>query len=154
MMNHQRYILRETLVSVVINVVLTVMFFIAVFGVGRSVAVWGLGAWVFDFVPQSFMIALMSTLVPGVLTARKIASGTLAPSGGRSPLPRRLLPRAALLAVASALLGTALMALLAQIARIETLGFVPALSIKMAYAVTLAVIVTPIGLRAALVNPA
>ena len=69
-MSHTAYIRRETLVSMVINGVLSLAFFIAVFGRTSPVALWGMGHWVFDFIPQSFMIALMSTLVPGALTAK------------------------------------------------------------------------------------
>lgn len=149
-MDHRDYVRRETSISIVINVVLTVLIFVGVFGVGHSVSVWGVGNWVFDFLPQSFMIALMSTLVPGALTSRKIAAGKLARAANASRLPDRLVLRALFLAVASAIVGTAIVALGAFALTVDALGFFPALAFKMAYAVLLAAFVTPIGLRAAL----
>lgn len=76
-MNAQSYIRRETGVSIVINSVLSLLFFFLVFGMDDPIPVWGMGQWVFDFLPQSFMIALMSTLVPGYLTAKKLKAGQL-----------------------------------------------------------------------------
>ncbi|SLK08964.1 hypothetical protein [Novosphingobium mathurense] len=151
-MMHDQYIRRETLVSMTINGVLSLLFFLLVFGIAPSVAVWGIGNWVFDYLPQSFMITLMSTLVPGALTAKRLKAGVLTPSGSASRLPRPLLLRALLMAVVAALLGTTLVAALAGAVGIVTLGWTSALVIKVLYGVALGAVVTPIGLRAALTN--
>jgi len=149
-MNTTTYIRRETLVSIVINTVLSLAFFVAVFGRGGAVPVWGVGHYVFDFGPQAFMIALMATLVPGALAARALRAGRVVPWVGRSRLPGSLLLRALLLAGLSATLavtgaGVALRALGAV-----ALPYAPALAVKLVFAVVLATIVTPAGLRAAL----
>lgn len=149
-MTHDAYIRKETLISMVINGVLSAVFFLLVFGLPESVAVWGVGNWVFDFLPQSFMITLMSTLVPGALTAKRLKSGVIEPATFASRLPRSLPLRALLLAVLAAAIGTALIAGLAALTGINELGLVPALGFKVVYGIALGAVVTPIGLRAAL----
>lgn len=69
-------VVRETAISVVINMVLSALFFVAVFARG-PVRLADIGP---DLVPQSFMVALMGSLVPGLLTARR------APTGRRGPI--------------------------------------------------------------------
>jgi len=159
-MDHTTYIRRETGVSIVINSVLSALFFWLVFGGVDPVLVWGMGNWVFDFLPQSFMIALMSTLVPGALTAKAIRAGKIAGNGPRNWLPANLLARAVVLAILSAAGGTALVALLVIAVgvtlslpwSITELSATTALALKVIYGAILALIVTPPGLRQALAN--
>lgn len=149
-MTHTAYIRRETLVSMVINGVLSFAFFIAVFGRTSPVALWGLGHWVFDFIPQSFMIALMSTLVPGALAAKRLRAGMLQPSLAASRLPRSAVRRALLLTIAATVLGPAFVALAAQASGRAALDWPAALGLKVAYGILLGAVVTPVGLRGAL----
>ena len=144
------YIRRETLVSVVINTALTFAFFCLVFGLGRRVPVWGVGAFVFDFGPQAFMIALMATLVPGALARIALRKGLVAPWHGGSRLPRVLAWRALMMAVLSALIAVGGVAALMTVTGWTILSPLFALLAKLGFAVVLAVIVTPPGLRAAL----
>ena len=149
-MTQEAYIRKETLVSMVINGVLSAVFFLLVFGVAMSVPAWGVGNWVFDFLPQSFMITLMSTLVPGALTAKRLRSGEIQPGTHASRLPRSLVLRALLLAVLAAAIGTGLVAGVAALTGINELALIPALGLKVLYGIALGAVVTPIGLRAAL----
>lgn len=149
-MTHETFIRKETLVGMAINGVLSALFFLLVFGMVASVAAWGLGNWVFDFLPQSFMIALMSTLVPGALTASRLKAGTISPAPHVSRLPRSLVLRALLLAVLATAFGTALVAAIVTLTGIKTLDWLPALGVKVIYGIALGAIITPIGLRAAL----
>lgn len=149
-MTANHHIRRETLVSVIINSTLSLLFFLLVFGMRDPVPVWGIGQWVFDFVPQGFMIALMSTLVPGALAARKVKAGTVQTIDHNSRLPRSLVPRALVLAVASAVVGTAIIALIAWLAGLQSIPHVAALLLKVCYGALLSIIVTPPALRAAL----
>lgn len=144
------YIRRETAISVVINTVLSVLFYALVFGRQDPVQAWGLGQWVFDFAPQSFMIALMSIAVPGALTAGRLRSGAVMPLDYSTRLPRSLPVRALLVAVASAIAGTAIVAALVRLTGLEAIPAAAALVAKAAYGALLAAIVTPAGLRAAL----
>jgi len=149
-MNTTTYIRRETLVSIVINTVLSLAFFVAVFGRARAVPVWGVGHYVFDFGPQAFMIALMATLVPGALAARALRAGRVVPWVGRSRLPASLVLRALLLAGISAALAVAGAGVALRALGATALPYAPALAAKLVFAVALAAIVTPAGLRAAL----
>ncbi|MEA3542214.1 MAG: hypothetical protein U9R77_08855 [Pseudomonadota bacterium] len=144
------YVRRETRISMAINATLALLIFLAVFGLHRPVESWGVGGWVFDFLPQSFMIALMSVLIPGLLARQKLKKGALDPVPHGSILPGNLLARALVLAGASAGIGTALVAGLVWLTGIETINPIPALLFKVIYGAILALIVTPPALRAAL----
>lgn len=132
-MTRQRIIVRETIVSIVINLVITAGFFFALFGLGGAADSWTYGR---DFLPQSFMVALMGSLIPGLLVRR--GSGLrIAPVIGR----------AVLLAVCALAVGLVAWGICARIGSVPP-G--PALLIKLAYAAILSAVVTPIAVRAAL----
>lgn len=148
------YIRRETLISMVINTALSFAFFCLVFGLGRRVPVWGIGAYVFDFGPQAFMIALMATLVPGALARNALRKGLVAPWTGGSRLPRAVSRslglRALLMAVLSTLIAVCLIAGILLGTGWTTLTPLFALVSKLVFGALLALVVTPPGLRAAL----
>lgn len=152
-MNHQVYIRRETLISVVINSVLSALFFWLMFCGVDPVPIWGMGNWVFDFIPQGFMIALMSTLVPGAMTGKAIRTGRIKADGPRNRLPGNVLARALMLAVVSALAGAVLVAIIMLGVGFVHMSVATALLLKVAYGAILAIIITPPGLRRALAAP-
>lgn len=143
------YLYRETAISVAINAVLSLIFFLLVFGTPASVRVAGAGGYGMDFVPQSLMIALMASLVPGAIAAAKLRRAGLAAAEARAALLRRSLATALLGAGVGAAIGW-LLALLLPVAAIPLM---PALFAKILYGALLAAIVTPIGLRRALCRP-
>ncbi|EZP55789.1 hypothetical protein [Sphingomonas sp. RIT328] len=143
------YLYRETAISVAINAVLSLIFFLLVFGTPASVRVAGAGGYGMDFVPQSLMIALMASLVPGAIAAAKLRRAGLAAAEARAALLRRSLATALLGAGVGAAIGW-LLALLLPVAAIP---LVPALFARILYGALLAAIVTPIGLRRALRRP-
>lgn len=155
-MTHTAYIRRETLISMVINSVLTLLFFLLLFGGMAHVPQWGVGHWAFDFIPQSLMIALMSTLVPGLLTRRAVASSRIMANGPPSRLPANPVVRAIAVALAVTTIVVALVVAAHLVVSASgqgtpsTIPFAAALAIKLAYAAVLAAAVTPPGLRAAL----
>jgi hypothetical protein len=144
------YVRRETYVSMAINAVLSLAFYILFFGLSGRAPIGGTGGFAFDFIPQSFAITLMSVLVPGFLTIRKLAAGKLAPEAGRTALPRALWLRALLMAAAAALASAAGALVLILVAGSATLPWPTGAAIKIVYGMVLAGIVTPIGLHAAL----
>jgi hypothetical protein len=146
------YIRRETAISIVINTVLSLGFFLLVFGSADAVPVWGVGAYAFDFVPQSFMIALMSTLVPGLLTASRLRAGAVGRLDAPSRWPAALVPRAILLAIVSVVVGAGLAALGLLALGADAVPWGPALAAKLVFGAALAAVITPIGLRAALAS--
>ncbi|MEE4023619.1 hypothetical protein V1Y59_11070 [Gordonia sp. PKS22-38] len=149
--NQQRaYIRRETAISIAINTAMSLLFFLLVFGFGQPVQVWGIGNYVFDFVPQGFVIALMATLVPGAKINKALREGRLTRGAGHSRLPARLWQRALVVAVASALTGTALAAVVMALVGSSELSVGVALAGKMVFGAILAAVITPLGMRAAL----
>jgi hypothetical protein len=77
MSSRRQYVVTETLISVVINTVLSVGFVVALFhGAARILPTGGHGM-IVDMAPQTFMVTLMSCLVPGLLTRSRHAGGKL-----------------------------------------------------------------------------
>lgn len=146
------YIRRETAVSTAINVALSAAFFVAVFGTGGKVPVWGMGGYVFDFGPQGFMIGLMATLVPGLMVRKALWQGKVPVIQGASRLPAAVLPRAVLCGVFGAVCGMAGAGAVLLVGGATQLDWLPALLAKLAFGAALALVVTPAGLRAELIK--
>lgn len=142
------YVARETAISVVINVVISLLFVWLVFGGDAEAARQDV---LIDFIPQTFMIALMGSLIPAAITRGKLNRGAVARiPGPPSRLPHNLFLRSLLIAVAATLVvgGAAAIltvALLGTSIDLETLTIV-----KACYGALVALIVTPPALRAAL----
>lgn len=149
MSGHAAYVQRESAISIVINGGLSLVFFLLIFGRLDPVPIAGLGHYAFDFLPQSFMIGLMATLVPGLLTRAKLRKGLLAPAPGRTLLPASLPARVGIVALGSLLAGGLVGGAWLMLGG-ASLGWWAALSFKIAYGALLALVVTPPGLRAAL----
>lgn len=97
---HRKYLASETLVSIVINTLLSLFFGWVVFGRREVVHLWGPDGLAMDFAPQTFMVALMSTLVQGALTRRRVRPGKIASLAEKAvPLPQHLLLRSLLIAL-------------------------------------------------------
>lgn len=148
--SHARYIARETAVSVAINTALSLVFFLIIFGRAGAVPVWGPGSYVFDFAPQGFVIALMATLVPGLLLRKALARGDLEPASGAPGQAGSLLLRALAVGALGAGVGTGGAAALLALPGAPTIGWGAALAAKLAFGAGLAWVVTRLGLRAVL----
>ena len=144
------YILRETVISMAINMLFSLAFFLAVFTVGAPVRVWGMGGYALDALPQSAAIAAMSTLVPGFIALRQVRRGRLARLREGNALPRNIWLRALVMALAAMALGGALSAAVLLMLGLHTIAWAAALAAKLAYGAALAGVVTPPTLRAAL----
>lgn len=107
---HRRYLAIEAGIGAAINGVLSLGFVFLMFGRLLQVPVFGAGGLIVDAVPQSFMVGLMSALVPTLLTRRRVASGAVAPSGVPVRLPRHPIARAVMLAAAATVLGVGVQA--------------------------------------------
>ncbi len=101
--DHRKYLTAETLISMLINIALSLVAAWLVFGRRDAVPMAGPGGFAFDFLPQTFMVSFMSTLVPTLLTRKRVASGQVAAwPGAPVKLPRNVLLRALLVAVLAA----------------------------------------------------
>ena len=144
------YVRRETAIGVAINAALSALFVFLVFGGRGRIPV---GDIVLDSLPQSFMIALMATLVPTAITRRRLRNGAIAPlAAERTLLPANLLWRALLVAVAATLAGGLLHALLLPRFAPPLWPFGALLAYKMLYGAALALLVGPVALRRALAD--
>ena len=97
-------------------------------------------------------VALMSVLVPGALTARRLAAGKLDLVPEKSAKPRSLIKRAFIVAVVAAGLGVAVAGSLAILSGAQQLGWTAAIILKIAYGGTLGGIVAGITLPAAMIS--
>jgi hypothetical protein len=147
MFDADRYIRTETKFSIIGSIVATVIFYVLVFGVLEPVSVRGVGRYAFDFLPQSFMTALLCTWLPGAITRKRAKSGTVALSPQATPKPQSLILIGLGFALASLILGGLLVAGALYLSRIETINWTLGLAGKIAFAGVVAAIITPAGLR-------
>jgi hypothetical protein len=125
-------IVRETALSVLINTVLSVLFFLLVFGPSAPVEPAAFGR---DFLPQSFMIALMGSLVPTLILGRRTGAAV-----------RPIILRALAFAVGGTFVGGGAFFAI-SVGFSGSLGPMAGLIIKAIYGGVLAAIVTPLALK-------
>ena len=144
------FIRRQTAINVAASILASLIPFLIVFEISLPVYVWGVGNYVFDFLPQGFMIALMSILMPGVSAGKALREGTLSPLAGPTRPIAHLAIRAILFGAFGAVLGAALAAGFLSLVDVPEIDWNRALAAKVVFGGLLAAIVTPIGLRTAL----
>lgn len=130
---HRALVLRETLISMAINMAISAGFFLAVFGLGGTVSSRLLAL---DCLPQSFMVGLMGALMPALMVRRRLVQ---APDPGRMPVIRRAVGAALLMLLS---VGGGLAALAFAAAPVLTPGGL-ALGAKVSLGGLMAAIVTP-----------
>nr|CDQ34047.1 hypothetical protein BN993_03501 [Virgibacillus halodenitrificans] len=147
----KRVIRKEAAIAAVVSALISAAFVFALFGDGRSAPLWGASGAAIDFLPQTFMLSLMSALVPALTMRRKLARGQLEAVAGRTwRLPRHPLVRSLLIALLATLAGSPCgTALLWAIAGVN-IDFVVLLATKMAYGALVATLVAHVSIRATL----
>jgi hypothetical protein len=151
--NIKKYILIETGINVVVTIIITGIIFFIGFGNAKQLPVWGMGGYAFDFVPQSFLTALISILVPGAIMRKRIAKGALSPAAADLPYPRPLILRGLIYGLLSVVVGSGGVALLLTVGRVNEIDWLAAFVAKAGFGALLAAIITPIGLHAVLREP-
>ncbi len=149
-MSAKQYILRETVVSIFINIIINSGVFLLVFGLAGPIPVWGMGKLAFGVVPQAFMIGLMITLISGSLTTMKLRKGRIARYEGWSMLPRSLIGSALTVAVASAVICAGLACALLFLVAPSELSWLNAFIFNLIFSGLVAFVVTPVVLRSAM----
>jgi hypothetical protein len=148
---HDRYVAKETAISVVINCVISAVFVWLMFGDRSDAPLWGWNGLAVDFVPQTFMIALMGTLVPSAITRRRIRAGNIGAKGGQGTrLPRHLFVRSIGFAVSATILLAPVAIGVLTVLGVASLPFTSILALKILYGALVAIAVTPIAVRAVL----
>ena len=144
------YIRRETAISIGINSVLSLSFFALLFHGLTDVELGRREGLIMDCLPQGFVIGLMSTLVPGLLTVRRLAAGRTGSDVQVRHFPGMLLVLALGVAIGAAAIGTVMVAAIAMAAEVVSVAFTAAAVLKVLYGGLLAAVVTPPVIRAAL----
>ena len=142
------YLRKETAVAVAINGAFSALFAWLAFG-GRAATAQEVAS---DALPQSFAIALMTTLVPTLITRKRLRAGAVAPLSRANRLPGNLLLRALLVGALAALVGGALHWFVVRPLGPETWRFELLLPYKVAYGALLALAIAPPILRRALAD--
>lgn len=151
--HHRQYLLVETLISVVINSALSLFFAWVVFGRRELIGIAGPTGLALDFLPQTFMVALMSTLIPGLLTRKRVRESRIAQLG---PAPMRLphnpLLRSLLVAtVATMILGCSAL-LLTTVLATDPMPRASVYLLKIVYGAIISAPITLLTLRCALAD--
>ena len=121
---------REILLGALISALFSIGFVFLIFGGARQIASRSL---MWDAVPQSFMIVLMASLVPGLFARAKIASGVLRTGSGNSPSVKWIVTRALFFALITAALALACHALVLPIVAPQGAVFTHVLIFKLVY---------------------
>lgn len=145
-MTPARHIRRETVISAGINGAISAGFFFLMFAGVDPVPAWGIGNYAFDFIPQSFAVGFMATLVPGLLCRRAIAAGRIAEITGRRTTTGGVVARAVLQAIAAVLVGAGTCALLLWATGAEAIGNAAAFALKVLYGAGLGALITRVTL--------
>jgi len=139
-MSINAYLLRESALSALINAFISLAFVYAVFGAADPLPVPGFGNYAFDFLPQSFAVALMSALVPGLLARKALASGRFPAT--LTPPVRRVVLRALAWAVGALVVGALLISMPLWLSGIEAIGRSWGIAGKLSYGAVLGAVVT------------
>ena len=144
------YVKRETMIGAGINAALSAFFTFVAFG-GNGAAV---GDVAIDALPQSFMIGLMTALVPTAITRSRLRRGVIASAATeKSWLPDNMAVRASVVAVGAAIFGGGLQWLLLPLLTPAEWPFSTILGFKVIYGALLGLLIGPFVLRRALADP-
>jgi hypothetical protein len=146
-----KYLASETALSMAINAAISVAFAWLVFHGHDQVPSSGPGGLVRDAAPQTFMVALMSTLVPSLVTRKRMHSGHLdawlSGKPGGSPAPTgKIFLRALMLAIVAMALGLSLNAAVLPLLFPGGLGYGRVLVLKAGYGALVALVITPLAI--------
>jgi hypothetical protein len=137
---------RETIVSAIVNAVISVGFFLLVFGRNGEVSAWGAASYAFDFVPQSFAIGFMAALVPALLTRKAFNSARIRSIATPAWSISAIGLRALLSGLAAMTIGSSLCAGALWLSGAETIAYWPAFAAKVLYGAVLGALMTRITL--------
>ena len=146
-----KYLAVETAISMVINSLLSLAFAWLIFHGHDHVAISGPGGLVRDAGPQTFMIALMGTLVPSMITRQRIRAGHLDAwlqrhSGASQGRGSTIFLRALIIAVAAMVLGLAINQNTLPLLFPVGLAYERVLLFKTVYGLLVALLVTPLAI--------
>lgn len=146
-----RVIRKEAAIAAVVSALISAVFVFALFGDSHPAPLWGAGGAAVDFLPQTFVLSLMSALVPALSMRRKLAPEKLEAVAGKAwRLPRHPFARSLLIAVLATLAGSPCGTALLWVIAGGNIDFVVLLVTKMAYSALVATLVAQVSIRATL----
>jgi len=153
---HRRYILRESLLSLVINATLSVLFALLVIHGNLAIPLWGLGGMALDFVPQTFMISFATAIAVTLSSRKRLRAGAVKPltqseAGPFARLPQNVLVRALLIAATAAIVLSPMSAGALQAFEVTRLPANSFVVMKVLYGALVTLLIGPPVVRAALV---
>jgi hypothetical protein len=143
-----KYLAVETAISMAINGLLSAGFAWLIFHGHDYVPINGPGGLVRDAGPQTFMIALMGTLVPSLITRQRMRAGHLDAwlqrhSGARQRRGSTIFLRALVMAIVGVALGLAINQTILPLLFPAALAYERVLLFKTVYGLLVALVVTP-----------
>ncbi len=154
---HRKYVTGETVVSTVINTILSVVFAFLAAGGQDRVPLWGGRGMAVDFVPTVFMITLVTTIAVTLITRKRMRAGKVAPlpAGEGGPLawaPRNAFARGFTYASLAAAVLVPLSIGVLHLLRVDELPLMTFVAFKAVYGAVLSLLITPPIVRAALAS--
>jgi hypothetical protein len=146
-----KYLAVETAISITVNAAISVGFVWLVFHGHDPVPTSGPGSLVRDAAPQTFMVTLMSTLVPSLITRQRMRSGHLdawhrgQPGATHRPTSKIFL-RALAFAVAAGVVGLIVNAAILPLLFPGSLAYDRVFVLKAVYGALIALVITPLAI--------
>ena len=151
-----QYVLREVVIAIAINSIFSAVFAYIVFGDRSRVDLWGWNGLAVDFVPQTFILTVMTVVATTLVTRQSIRSGKVSVhSVGKTLqwLPVNLGARSVLLGVAATILFGGLVVCALSALWSGANEFAAVLLIKVTYGAIVAALVAWIAIERALSMP-
>ena len=151
---HRKYIARETVIGTAINGLLSFAFAAAVAHGRTAIPLWGAKGIAVDFLPQNFLMIFAMTLVVTLLTRTRLRADQVRPmsNGNRlsGRLPQNAFLRALVVGLVIALVLSPLSAVVFHIAEIYELPARAFIAMKTTYGAVVTAFIAPAIVRAAL----
>ena len=140
------YILKETLISSIINALFSIAFFVAMFHNQPELTLGGTSGLTMDFLPQAFFVGLFAALPSSLLTVKRLRTGAVSPDEKkRLPLPQSLPVRLVCLTLGSLIVFGGGAVLILSLSSPMELSFAAALAVKAVYGILITIIITPLA---------
>jgi hypothetical protein len=147
----KKYIIRETVLNSIVNGIFSVFFVWLIFSGHEVIELWGESGLATDFVPQTFLVSVMSMLVLGGVTRKRVLRGSILPlENYKSRLSGNILVRSLFVATVVTVVAAPVAIFLLAIAWNDSIDLVNIYFIKGFYGFFIAMAVSPIALRTAL----
>ena len=159
--DHQKYVKGETMVSIVLSIIISLVFAWLVFPATGVIPMGGMGGIAFDLLPTTFMIIMMTTVALSILTGARRKKGAVSPLNLAVPgsglnlrlarvLPDNFFLRGLVLAISGCIIFIPLTIAGLDAAGVGSMTFWTFMGFKAVYGAFLAVLFTPVILIAAL----